>query len=56
MSRYVVLFAATEDGIDIVHVLHSSRDVDANFAWASAGMLLRNTPQVLDKQGVFQTD
>ncbi len=31
-GRYVVFFAATQDGIDIVRVLHSSRDVDANFA------------------------
>jgi toxin ParE1/3/4 len=31
-GRYVVFFVATQDGIDIVRVLHSSRDVDANFA------------------------
>jgi toxin ParE1/3/4 len=31
-GRYVVFFVAAQDGIDVVRVLHSSRDVDTNFA------------------------
>ena len=31
-GRYVVFYAPIEDGIDVVRVLHSARDVDAVFA------------------------
>ena len=30
-GRYVVFYAPLIDGIDVVRVLHSSRDIDANF-------------------------
>ena len=30
-GRYVVFYAPLTDGIDVVRVLHSSRDLDANF-------------------------
>lgn len=31
-GRYVIFYALIEDGIDVVRVLHSARDVDAMFA------------------------
>ena len=31
-GRYVVFYVPIEDGIDVVRVLHSARDVDAIFA------------------------
>ena len=31
-GRYVVFFAPIHDGIDLVRVLHSSRDIDATFS------------------------
>ena len=31
-GRYVVFFAPIHDGIDIVRVLHGSRDIDATFS------------------------
>ena len=31
-GRYVIFYALIEDGIDVVRVLHSARDVDAVFA------------------------
>ena len=31
-GRYVVFFAPIRDGIDIVRVLHGSRDIDATFS------------------------
>ena len=30
-GRYVVFFEPTSDGIDVVRVLHGSRDIDATF-------------------------
>jgi toxin ParE1/3/4 len=30
-GRYVVFFQPLPDGIDVVRVLHGSRDIDANF-------------------------
>lgn len=30
-GRYVVFYCATKDGVDVVRVLHSSRDVDLAF-------------------------
>ena len=30
-GRYVIFYAPIEDGIDVVRVLHSARDVDAAF-------------------------
>lgn len=30
-ERYVICYRAIDDGIDIVRVLHSARDVDAQF-------------------------
>jgi toxin ParE1/3/4 len=30
-GRYVVFFMPTPDGIDVVRVLHSSRDIDHHF-------------------------
>ena len=30
-GRYVVFYEPLPDGIDVVRVLHSSRDIDANF-------------------------
>lgn len=30
-GRYVIFYAPVEDGIDVVRVLHSARDVDAAF-------------------------
>lgn len=30
-GRYVIFYAPIEDGIDVVRVLHSARDVDAGF-------------------------
>jgi toxin ParE1/3/4 len=30
-GRYVVFYQAIPDGIDIVRVLHGSRDIDSNF-------------------------
>jgi len=30
-GRYVVFFQPSPDGIDVVRVLHGSRDIDANF-------------------------
>ena len=30
-GRYVIFFAPPQDGIDIVRVLHGSRDIDAAF-------------------------
>ena len=31
MGRYVVFYVPNDDGIDVVRVLHSARDVDALF-------------------------
>jgi toxin ParE1/3/4 len=31
-GRYVAFFAPIHDGIDLVRVLHSSRDIDATFS------------------------
>ncbi len=31
-GRYVVFFLPLADGIDVVRVLHGSRDIDASFA------------------------
>ena len=31
-GRYVIFFAPINDGIDIVRVLHGSRDMDATFS------------------------
>jgi toxin ParE1/3/4 len=31
-GRYVVFYAPIEDGIDVVRVLHSARDIDAVFS------------------------
>ena len=31
-GRYVIFYAAIEDGIDVVRVLHSARDIDAVFS------------------------
>ena len=31
MDRYVVFYVPNDDGIDVVRVLHSARDVDALF-------------------------
>ena len=31
LGRYVVFFEALPDGIDVVRVLHGSRDIDAAF-------------------------
>ena len=30
-GRYIVFYEPLPDGIDVVRVLHSSRDIDANF-------------------------
>jgi toxin ParE1/3/4 len=30
-ERYMIFYVALEDGIDVVRVLHSERDVDAQF-------------------------
>lgn len=30
-GRYVVFFEPLQDGIDVVRVLHGTRDIDANF-------------------------
>ncbi len=31
LGRYVVFYAPTADGIDVVRVLHSARDIEAQF-------------------------
>jgi toxin ParE1/3/4 len=30
-GRYIVFFTPSQDGIDVVRVLHSARDIDTNF-------------------------
>jgi toxin ParE1/3/4 len=36
-GRYVIFYLPIEDGIDLVRLLHSARDVDAAFDEGSAG-------------------
>ncbi len=36
-GRYVIFYEPLDDGIDVIRVLHSARDVDAQFGKGSTG-------------------